>query len=49
MLFFFQHNIDKLYHQYDHNVIPVWKELNITGRGVSVSILDDGKNFIKIQ
>ncbi len=41
---FFQHNNDKLFLSYDHNVIPVWKTCNITGRGVSVSVLDDGKS-----
>ncbi|XP_028416477.1 LOW QUALITY PROTEIN: proprotein convertase subtilisin/kexin type 5-like [Dendronephthya gigantea] len=36
------HNNAKLFKNYDHNVIAVWKQLNYTGRGVSVSILDDG-------
>lgn len=40
---FSQYNQDNVFYQYDHNVIPVWQKLNIIGRGISVSILDDGK------
>ena len=38
-----QKNTDKVFHDYDHNVLPVWQK-GITGKGVVVTILDDGKH-----
>ena len=37
-----QHNTDSVFRGYDHNVLPVWEQ-GVTGKGVVVSILDDGR------
>jgi len=43
--FFFlsQHRTEPGYEGHDINILPVWKR-GITGKGVVVSILDDGKS-----
>ena len=45
MCFYFeppQHNTNEVFKGYDHNVLPVWEQ-GVTGKGVVVSILDDGE------
>lgn len=39
--FLLQHNRDSIFRGYDHNVLPVWEQ-GVTGKGIVVSILDDG-------
>lgn len=38
------HNTDSVFKRYDHNVLPVWEQ-GVTGKGVVVSILDDGIEY----
>lgn len=38
------HNTNEVFKGYDHNVLPVWEQ-GVTGKGVVVSILDDGIEY----